>query len=188
MPELRCGQTQVHGVEGMNAIESKLEAVFKLIASTRMAGLPICNESVQVQAVGFREWQEHWAGVLITPWTISLVLLPGETTPLKSLGADEKMKWEFPSGSYEFMGLNEPSLGTCQICSLISPVIDVERHEDAVHIAEQVMTSLFTPEKSDQVRDAERKENLEAARLNGETVKDKTLSRRDFLRGNFLGI
>jgi len=172
----------------MNTIESKLEAVFNVIASTRMAGLPICNEAVQVQAVGFRVWQEHWVGVLITPWTISLVMLPGEKASLKPLGADEKMTWEFPSGCYEFMGLQEPALGICQICSLISPVIDIERHEDAVSIAEQLMDTLFAAEISDQVRDAQRREHLEAARLKGETVKDKTLSRRDFLRGNFLGV
>ncbi len=172
----------------MNEVEQKLEAVFNVIAHTRMAGLPICNEAVQVQAVGFREWQAHWVGVLVTPWTISLVLMPGENTPLKTLGADEKMTWEFPSGSYEFMGLNEPALGTCHICSLISPVIDVERHEDAVGIAEQVMVSLFSLEQSDQLRDAERKMKMEAARLSGEPVLDKTLTRRDFLRGNFLGM
>ncbi len=172
----------------MNEVEQKLEAVFNDIANTRMAGLPICNEAMQVQAVGFRVWQEHWVGVLITPWTISLVLMPGDRAPLKTLGADEKMTWEFPSGNYEFMGLNEPALGTCQICSLISPVIDVERHEDAVSIAEQVMAALFSSEQSDQMRDAERKVKLEAARLSGEPVQDKTLSRRDFLRGNFLGM
>jgi [NiFe] hydrogenase assembly HybE family chaperone len=173
----------------MNAVEQKLEAVFKNIANTRMAGLPICNEAMRVQAVGFREWQEHWVGVLITPWTISLVLMSGEKGPLKMLGADEKMTWAFPSGNYEFMGLHEPALGTCQICSLISPVIDVERHEDAVSIAEQVMAALFSSDQSDQIRDAERKVKLEAARLSGEPIpmKDKTLSRRDFLRGNFLG-
>lgn len=172
----------------MNAIEQKLETVFTDIANTRMAGLPICNSAMRVQAVGFREWQEHWVGVLITPWTISLVLMPGDKAPLKMLGADEKMTWEFPSGSYEFMGLNDPALGACQICSLISPVSDVERHEDAVSIAEQVMEALFASEQSDQVRDAERKVKMEAARLNGEPIKDKTLSRRDFLRGNFLGM
>jgi [NiFe] hydrogenase assembly HybE family chaperone len=172
----------------MNAIEQKLETVFTDIANTRMAGLPICNSAMRVQAVGFREWQEHWVGVLITPWTISLVLMPGDKAPLKMLGADEKMTWEFPSGSYEFMGLNDPALGACQICSLISPVSDVERHEDAVSIAEQVMEALFASEQSDQIRDAERKVKMEAARLNGEPVQDKTLSRRDFLRGNFLGM
>ena len=116
----------------MNAVEQKLEAVFNDIAETRMAGLPICNPAVRVQAVGFREWQEHWVGVLVTPWTLSLVLMPGDKAPLKTLGSDEKMSWEFPSGKYEFMGLNEPALGTCQTCSLISPVVDFERHEITV--------------------------------------------------------
>ena len=81
-------------------------------------------------------------GVLVTPWTISLALMPGDKAPLRTLGPEEKMSWEFPSGKYEFMGLNEPALGTCQTCSLISPVIDIERHEDAVSIAEQVMDAL----------------------------------------------
>ena len=173
----------------MKKIVDRLEAVFTDIATSRMAGLPICNQAMQVQAVGFREWNGHWVGVLITPWTISLVLLPGDKESLKTLGPDEKMTWEFPSGSYEFMGLNEQAMGSCHICSLISPVIDVERHEDAVSIAEEVMVALFSEEKSDQLRDAERKVKLEAARLSGEPIplKDKTLSRRDFLRGNFLG-
>jgi [NiFe] hydrogenase assembly HybE family chaperone len=153
-----------------------------------MAGLPICNEAIQVQAVGFREWNDQWVGVLITPWTISLVLLPGDTEPLKALVADERMTWEFPSGSYEFMGLDEPALGNCHICSLISPVIDINSHADAVCIAEQVMTVLFSLDQSDQIRDAERKVMREAARLSGEPVQGKTLSRRDFLRGNFLGM
>lgn len=166
----------------------KLEAVFKNIAATRMAGLPICNEALRVQAVGFREWNDHWVGVLVTPWTISLVLMPGAVGPLKTLGPDEKMSWEFPSGKYDFMGLNEPALGTCQTCSLISPVVHVERHEDAVAVAEQVMTALFESDKPDSIRDAERKQMFEAARLKGEPVAAQEVSRRDFLRGGFLGM
>lgn len=172
----------------MNAVEQKLEAVFRDIAETRMAGLPICNSALRVQAVGFREWQEHWVGVLVTPWTISLALMPGDKGPLQTLGADEKMSWEFPSGKYEFMGLNEPALGTCQTCSLISPVVDFERHEDAVKVAEQVMEALFVKDESDAKRDADRRQMVEAARLKGEPVMDKPLSRRDFLRGSFLGM
>jgi [NiFe] hydrogenase assembly HybE family chaperone len=171
----------------MNAVE-KLEAVFKDIADMRMAGLPICNSELRVQAVGFREWQRRWVGVLVTPWTISLVMLAGTDAPLDELAPDTKMAWEFPSGKYEFMGLNELSLAGCQTCSLISPVVDVERQEDAVSIAEQVMTALFSTELAERQWDEERKATLEAARLNGETVMKKELSRRDFLRGNFLGM
>jgi len=171
----------------MNAVEEKLEAVFKDIAATRMAGLPICNPALHVQAVGFREWQGRWTGVLVTPWTISLVLLAGEAA-LDELAPDTRQTWEFPSGKYEFMGLHEPALGNCQICSLISPVADVACQEVAVSIAGQVMEALFSSAQSEQLRDAERKATLEAARLNGEPVMKKELSRRDFLRGNFLGM
>lgn len=164
-----------------------LERVFSDIAATRMAGLPICNEALRVQAVGFREWQGKHVGVLVTPWTISLVLLPGEGAALNTLGPDEKMTWEFPSGKYEFMGLNEPALGTCQTCSLISPVAGIASNEDAVSIAAQVMTALFETDKPDTIRDAERKQQFEAARLNGESVAAQEVSRRDFLRGAFLG-
>jgi [NiFe] hydrogenase assembly HybE family chaperone len=165
----------------------KLEAVFKDIADTRMTGLPICNEALRVEAVGFREWQGCWVGVLVTPWTISLALMPGDK-PLGTLGPDQKMSWEFPSGKYEFMGLNEPALGTCQTCSLISPVVHIERHEDAVAVAEQVMTALFAADKPDAIRDAERKQMFEAARMKGEPVAAQEVSRRDFLRGAFLGM
>lgn len=171
----------------MNTVVATLETVFRDIAETRMAGLPICNAALRVQAVGFREWQGNWVGVLVTPWTISLALMPGGEAPLETSGPEEKMSREFPSGRYEFMGLNEAALGTCQTCSLISPVIDIERHEDAVKIAEQVMDALFVADDSDAKRDAERKRKMEAARLKGEPVLDKPLSRRDFLRGSFLG-
>jgi hypothetical protein len=85
------------------------------------------------------------------------------------------------------MGLNETALGTCQICSLISPVVDVASQEDAVNIAGQVMVALFVAE-SDAARDAVRKVDAEAARLNGEPVLKQPLSRRDFIRGAFLGM
>jgi hypothetical protein len=57
-----------------------------------------------------------------------------------------------------------------------------------VSIAEQVMEALFVENKSDQQRDEERKQEFEAVRMNGEPVLDKSLSRRDFLRGGFLGM
>lgn len=168
----------------MSAIVQKLETVFGDIAATRMAGLPICNEAVRVQAVGFREWQGRHVGVLVTPWTINLVLLPGDEAELKMLGPDEKMGWEFPSGKYDFMGLNEPALGACQVCSLISPLAGIASHEDAVSIASQVMTALFVAPQAAAVEPAKVAEN---ARLKGEKMMEQPLSRRDFLRGGFWG-
>lgn len=170
----------------MNEIAEKLEAVFTDIAQTRMAGLPICNEALRVQVVGLREWQGRWVGVLVTPWTISMVLMPGADAPLGTLGPEEKKAWDFPSGKYEFFGLNEPALGSCQVCSLISPVIDYENQEDAVNVARQVMEALFVPARVEPQAAADREVMLRNAQPMVEPGLKKQLTRRDFLRGAFL--
>jgi [NiFe] hydrogenase assembly HybE family chaperone len=170
----------------MNEIAAMLEAVFNDIAQTRMASVPICNSALHVQVVGLREWQERWVGVLVTPWTISLVLMPGPDAPLPVLGMEEKKAWDFPSGKYEFFGLNEPALGTCQVCSLISPVIDYENQDDAVTVARQVMEALFVPAPVEPKRAVTREDMLKNALPMTESGLKKPLSRRDFLRGAFL--
>jgi [NiFe] hydrogenase assembly HybE family chaperone len=165
---------------------AKLERVFTHIAATRMVDLPILNLALHVEAVGFREWEGRWIGVLVTPWTISLVLLPGTDAPLEPLFLDEKRVWSFPSGVYEFMGLNEPALGTCHICSLISPVAEFATHEEAVAVAREVIVALFDGVQPDHGRGEELAGMVEEARLKGESLAQKNISRRDFLRVPFL--
>lgn len=170
----------------MSPSEQKLHAVFSDIAATRMAGLPICNAALRVEVVGWREWNGCHVAVLVTPWTINLILLPGSAA-LEPLPLDVKQTWTFPSGNYDFMGLNEAALGVSHICSLVSPTLHIATQEDAVSIAQQIMQQLFMEESPEQMRDEDRKESMEAARFNGEKLMDKPLSRRDFLRGSFLG-
>lgn len=166
---------------------ARLQATFENIAATRMAGLPILNPALRVEAVGFREWEGRWIGVLVTPWTISLVLLPGPDAPLEPLLPDEKRVWNFPSGAYEFMGLHEPELGVCHFCPLISPVAEFSTHAEASAIAREVIAVLFRGTRTDRARDEELGSMIEAARLKGESLAHQQLSRRDFLRVPFLG-
>ncbi|HEY3326554.1 MAG TPA: [NiFe]-hydrogenase assembly chaperone HybE [Novimethylophilus sp.] len=163
---------------------AELERVFAHIAATRMAGLPILNPALRVEAVGFRAWEGRWIGVLVTPWTISLVLLPGTGAPLEPLLLDQKRVWNFPSGAYQFMGLNEDELGACHICSLISPVAEFPVHEDAVAVAREAIAALFRETRAGHGEDLAGM--MEDARLRGESLARKNLSRRDFLRVSFL--
>ncbi len=161
----------------------KLEAVFSEIAATRMADVPIVNSALRVEAVGFREWQGRWAGVLVTPWTINLMLLPGQDAPLEKLPPDTRATWTFPSGAYEFMGLDEPALGTCHICPLISPVHEFAVHEDALAVAREIINALFDAgARKDELADM-----IEESRLKGEALGQKNISRRNFLRMPFGG-
>lgn len=158
-----------------------LASVFGEIARTRMADVPIVNPALRVEAVGFREWRGRWAGVLLTPWTINLVLLPGQDAPLTRLALDEKVTWEFPSGAYEFMGFNDPVIGTCHICPLISPVSEFATHEEALAVAQEIIAALFDEGGGVSALPA----MIEGARLNGEAISQKSMSRRDFLRMPF---
>lgn len=166
---------------------ARLERVFSNIAATRMADVPIINPALRVEAVGFRPWQGYWIGVLVTPWMINLVLLPDAEAQLQPLLLDQKKVWVFPSGAYEFMGLNETELGTCHICPLISPVMEFATHEDAVAVAREIAVELFSETQPGQVGGTQLETMLEEARLKGESLAHKQVSRRDFLRMPFLG-
>ena len=167
----------------MTQLPQKLESIFEEIAQTRMRDVPIINPALRVEVVGFREWEGRWIGVLVTPWMMNLVLLPEHDAPLTPLKSDEKKVWNFPSGEYEFLGLNEPSLGTCHICSLISPMNEFNSHEEALAVAQEIMIGLF----STQTGDDELAKRIDDARLKGEAISQQNMSRRDFLRMPFLG-
>lgn len=58
-------------------ISCALETVFNGVLETRMRGVPVINPALSVQAVGFNPFNGDWLGVLITPWFMNLLLLPG---------------------------------------------------------------------------------------------------------------
>jgi [NiFe] hydrogenase assembly HybE family chaperone len=54
----------------------KLEQIFNKIHQEQMQGIPILNNMLKVQALGFQEYQGRIVGILITPWLMNLVMLP----------------------------------------------------------------------------------------------------------------
>jgi [NiFe] hydrogenase assembly HybE family chaperone len=151
------------------SIKDRVERLFGGIA-VRMAGLPACNSALRVEVVGLQPWQGLQLGVLVTPWTISLILLSGEL-PVEHLGADQRQSRRFPSGEYEFMGGTDPALGSYQSCSLISPPVEFSSHEEAREVAIAALYALF-----------EAADNGGSAR----DVPPRPLSRRGFLTGGTL--
>lgn len=121
-----------------------------------MLDMPLRNPALDIEAVGFRFWNDRHVGVLVTPWTISLVILPAP-----ALGLDRRQRWTFPSGEYEFMGGAEPECGPFQFCSLFSPPEGIADQAQARAIAEAVMEQLF-------------------AAPDANTASAKRISRRDF--------
>ncbi len=104
-------------------------AVFRRIRDERMADVPL--PPLEVEAVGFRRWQGHWLGVLVTPWAMSLMLLPGMTGDWQLPPEGKRHVRAFPSGDYAFLGGIEEGLGEYQSCALISPMAHFPDQETA---------------------------------------------------------
>ncbi|MFA5121983.1 [NiFe]-hydrogenase assembly chaperone HybE [Zavarzinia sp.] len=126
-------------------LAARLEGAFRQIAAKDMAGVPVVNKALGVQAVGFRAHGERALGVLITPWFMNLVLLPLDDGLVAPVVGSKRLV-DFPSGRYEFVQGHDDRLGPWEGCSLFSPMFEFKAMADAVEVAEAVMVSLFDPE------------------------------------------
>jgi [NiFe] hydrogenase assembly HybE family chaperone len=122
-----------------------LESAFRAIEAERMAGLPILNHALLVEAVGFRLWRAHCVGVLITPWFMKLLVLPPDGDGFHDLAPGSRHNFEFPTGPCELTVGEEPGIGRFLGESLFSPMAAFASQAQAVAKAEGIMLRLMTP-------------------------------------------
>jgi [NiFe] hydrogenase assembly HybE family chaperone len=152
---------------------SRLTRAFELIASERMADVPILNPRLSVEAVGFREWNGHWLGALVTPWFINLVVMPLDPAAWRSAPERDNVPYPFPTGLFNFIAACEPGLGEYHACSLFSPVLEFADQATARATARLALDGLFDPAMLGEAP----RSTVDAAQHG------QTMSRREFLRG-----
>lgn len=127
-----------------------LEALFDDISNTRMAGMPVKNPALKVQAVGFApvpHQPDMLQGVLITPWFMNLVRLPLRNAPASNrmLAERQKATRQFGNTDFEFIGSFEVRIGAFEVCSLYSPMFEFADHPGALATAQEVLNQLHRP-------------------------------------------
>ncbi len=151
-------------------------------AAARMAGLSFVNPALAVEAVGFAPWNGHWLGVLLTPWSMNLVLAPRDRALWPDVAQGAKLRLRFPAGDYDFVGARDDEAGETLVCSLFSPVLEFEDQATARLVAELALEALFDPAHAEAANGAPADARPLAAI---ERSLDAPLSRRDLLRGRF---
>lgn len=160
----------------MSDVVDRLVAGYRRIERERMHGLPICNDKLQVEAVGFRPHSRCLCGVLVTPWFMNLVLLPAEGERWCASTFGDKVIWQFNAGDYEFTPAELEGIGTHLSAPLFSTVQDFPDQDTARRVAEEVLVQL----------DEEGSESVVADPLShglGQSGFSRPLSRRELLRG-----
>ena len=110
-----------------------------------MRGLPILNARLDVTAVGFREFDGHAVGVLVTPWFMNLMLLPG-SAQWSELPQGSVAAVEFPGSNIEFNVSHDEDVGTLLSAALFSSVADFPDQETATAVASEVLRQLLQPD------------------------------------------
>ena len=122
----------------INNPDKLVENVFAEIHKTEMADLPFINPYLSVKTVGFSLYEGDWLGVLLTPWTLSALLLPGPNRHWQPFSVGEKFGIKLPSGEYIFFVGNHDELGTYLSCSLCSPVGNISNQESGLKLANDI--------------------------------------------------
>ncbi|WP_035346200.1 MULTISPECIES: hydrogenase-2 assembly chaperone [Dickeya] len=140
-----------------------LEAQFSHIARERMHRLPFYREGIPVQACGFTLFEQQWIGCLLTPWTLSLLVLPGPGQQWPHREVSTRLALALPCGSVTFV-VSESDGGQQYLsCSLMSPLDPSLDAEHALQLAQQsVRMALALP-----VRDADAPQDLSRRALFG---------------------
>ena len=120
-----------------------VETTYFRIYRDRLADVPMHNPALCVEAVDFQIWQGHWLGVLVAPWCMSILLLPGKADGWETPGDNERRFVQFPVGPMAFLGNHEPDLGEFQSCALFANMAQFTTQAEAVQAARAALLALF---------------------------------------------
>lgn len=174
-----------------------LESTFRTVYADRMRGLAFVNAAVRVEAIAFAPWKGYWLGVMLTPWSMNLVLMPRNAAAWRTLPPGEKRRYTFPAGSFDFISARCDGIGEYLICSLFSPVLEFADHETARQTAQLARDALFdaanaeVPERpvgSLTPTAASQPPTTSSALAELEAGLGTSISRRDLLHGRLFGV
>lgn len=157
---------RIHELSPADAVE---EAFFR-IQQEQMADVPILNPALFVESVDFQRWQGHWLGIVVTPWCMSMLLVPGSAENWMTTGENKRRFVKFPAGDFAFLGSEEVELGEYQSCPLFSPMGKFSTQSEATMTARASLIALLTSPQQSQAAPKTQKESG-----------DPSLSRRRFL-------
>jgi [NiFe] hydrogenase assembly HybE family chaperone len=126
----------------------------------RMRDLPIYNQALSVEAVGFRRAGNLLVGALITPWFLNVVVLGRPQQPPEG----ESVELVFPGGRFVAVAA-APEDAPHLAIRLMSPMKGVPDQDGARAVAEESLRLVLSPHPA--ARTVEKREATEEAASKG---------------------
>ena len=111
-----------------------------------MRDLPIYNDKIAIEAIGFRLFGDaELLGVVLTPWFMNLITLPIEPAPMKMAEIGRTVRVMLPAGERAFVVGGDELIGLYRAHSLHSPVLNFTLPGQARAEAQRMLALLMTP-------------------------------------------
>ncbi|MBL1256869.1 [NiFe]-hydrogenase assembly chaperone HybE [Methylocystis sp. Sn-Cys] len=131
--------------DAARTIGETLAGLYAGVRAGPMRDVPICNDALDVEAIGFRAFGETAVGIVVTPWFMNLIVVP---EPPVASGASVRVA--VPAGDVECVSAQLDGFGAILACSLFSPMFEFSDMSAAREAAREAMKALFDPELLDQ--------------------------------------
>jgi len=149
----------------------RLAGAYREIGDRAMRDLPIFNDALCVEAVGFRKLDGRIVGILVTPWFMNVVMDAHDRALEHSPMQGSSLRFRFPAGDIDLAVSEIASAGRIASSSLFSPMFEFADMNAARATAEAAFAALMRPA-----------DDAEAPRSRHQTPIG-SIDRRNFLRG-----
>jgi [NiFe] hydrogenase assembly HybE family chaperone len=177
-------------MDNAEALRDRLTSLYCEIENTRMDGVPILNQHLEVAALGFEAYQGFALGVLLTPWFMNLMLVPLDETAFAETSpqAGAKRMVVLPAGQVECILSFEEGFGWSLSCSLFSPMFEFEDQAAALETAEAALAEVLNTAAELDAPEQEMQDIWEGKLPEPEAQEEapeppEDMDRRTFLRG-----
>lgn len=113
-------QNEIYGYQ--QAPIAELETAFSNVLQNAMLDLSFIHPDMPICACGLQLFEGQWVGVMLTPWMMSAVILPGPDQVWPARGVGERLGLKLPFADLTFTVGRVDGLPQYLASSLMSPL------------------------------------------------------------------
>lgn len=122
---------------------SIFEQAYRQVYEKSMQDIPFINRQIQIELIGVGRWQHFWRGMMLTPWSMNLLLIPACEAGCIHASKGSESQYPLPQGWFPFVASSVGVTGAFWQSSLFSDMRLFESHMAAKATGEEVIRQLF---------------------------------------------
>lgn len=109
-----------------------------------MQDLPFYRQHIECYCPKFVLFEQQWIGTVVTPWMLSVVILPGKDQEWESREIGDKLSVQLPYKTLTFTVSGMETIPQYLSCSLHSPIDPAMTNTQAIQLAQDCLRMILS--------------------------------------------